>query len=414
MKILTIVGARPQFIKAAMVSRAIIAHNQLVTGDPSPVTKDPSLVTCHSSLVTEDILHTGQHYDANMSDIFFKQMQIPEPVVNLNAGTGMHGEMTGRMLAQIEKEMVDRKPDLVLVYGDTNSTLAGALAAVKLHIPVAHVEAGLRSFNRRMPEEINRVLTDHASDLLFAPTETAVKNLKHEGIPDERVYLTGDVMYDAALFYRDLAQPPAWFDSLGVKAGDYVLATVHRAENTDDPQRLQEILKGLASCGRPVIFPIHPRTRKILQSLSSPIVPNLSPIAHRLSPIAHSPMPIAHSPLPLAHRPSPLAPRPSPISFVDPVSYLDMVWLEAHAAVIATDSGGVQKEAFFFRVPCVTLRDETEWVETVETGWNVVVGASADRIQKALQTPSQGAQELQPFGDGNASQHIARIVMLMS
>jgi len=341
MKLVTIIGARPQFIKAATVSRAVAARND----------------------IREVIVHTGQHYDANMSDVFFDELAIPRPDHHLGIGGGTHGAMTGRQLEAIETVLLDEKPDWVLVYGDTNSTLAGALAAVKLHIPVAHVEAGLRSFNRRMPEEINRILTDHAATKLMAPTDTAMRNLRAEGLAEERLALVGDVMYDASLFYRDRARRPDWFAGLGLAEGDFTLATVHRAENTDDPARLAAILAGLGKAGRPVILPLHPRTRVRLAE-------------HGLTPPPH-------------------------LHIVDPVGYLEMVWLEAHCALVATDSGGVQKEAYFFGKPCVTLRDETEWVELVETGWNTLTGADADRIAEALaqaQSPS-GASQLYGAGD---------------
>ena len=367
MKLLTIVGARPQFIKAAMVSRAIIAHNQLVTS--------------HSSLVTEDILHTGQHYDPNMSDIFFKQMQIPEPVVNLHAGTGMHGEMTGRMLAQIEKEIVERKPDWLLVYGDTNSTLAGALAAAKLHVPVAHVEAGLRSFNKRMPEEINRILTDNVSTLLLCPTHAAIANLANEGIT-QGVHHVGDVMYDAALVFGEIAAAKSTIIvDLGLTPGEYLLATVHRAENTDDPIRLQSILSAFAKLDKPVIFPVHPRTRlKIADLFPSPVTRHSSLFSN--------------------------------IHFIAPISYLDMVQLEKHAHCILTDSGGVQKEAYFHGVPCVTLRDETEWVETVKAGWNQVVGADTMKIITAVGQANAGTT-ITEYGQGRSSEQVLRFLLEM-
>jgi UDP-GlcNAc3NAcA epimerase len=350
MKLLTVVGARPQFIKAATVSRAIAARQD----------------------ITEVIVHTGQHYDANMSDIFFDELSIPRPDHHLGIGGGSHGAMTGRQIEAIERVLLDEKPDMVLVYGDTNSTLAGALAAVKLHIPVAHVEAGLRSFNRRMPEEINRILTDHASDLLFAPTTTAMKNLSNEGLPSDRLHLVGDVMYDACLFYGTQARKPAWFDPLSISKGDYVLATVHRAENTDDPARLAGILQGLAGAERPVILPVHPRTQKQIESLG-------------LS-------------------------TPANLHLVPPVGYLEMVWLEQNCALIATDSGGVQKEAYFHGKPCVTLRDETEWVELVEVGANRLAGSNADMIGELLRGAEieRGSGGL--YGDGNASQKIAEVM----
>lgn len=342
MKLVTIIGARPQFIKAATVSRAIATRDD----------------------ISEVIVHTGQHYDANMSDIFFDELAIPRPDHHLGIGGGSHGAMTGRQIEAIEAVLVNEKPDCLLVYGDTNSTLAGALAAVKLHIPVAHVEAGLRSFNRRMPEEINRILTDHASDLLFAPTETAMHNLSQEGIPTERTHLVGDVMYDAALFYGDRARKPVWFDALPVQVGEFVLATVHRAENTDDPQRLADILSGLSASGKQVILPLHPRTGQRIQSLDLPMISNLH--------------------------------------IVPPVGYLEMVWLEKNCDLIATDSGGVQKEAYFHGKPCVTLRDETEWVELVEAGWNILTGSDPDRIAAAL--ASSSPPQMNPFyGEGDTA-----------
>jgi UDP-GlcNAc3NAcA epimerase len=313
MKIVTIIGARPQFIKAAVVSRAL--------------RQQPT--------VKEVLVHTGQHYDANMSDVFFKELEIPHPDYNLGIGSGPHGEQTGRMLEAIEKILHQEKPDTVLVYGDTNSTLAGALAAAKLHIPVAHVEAGLRSFNRQMPEEINRILTDHVSNLLFAPTITAVNNLTTEGISGKVVTRVGDVMYDAAKFYAaKSAQMSRVLGQLQVRSKNFVLATIHRAENTDVPDRLKIILQGLTLVARkiPVVLPLHPRTCAMIRKLQLP--------------------------------------APLGVKIIEPVGYLDMIELERNAVVIATDSGGVQKEAYFHRVPCVTLRDETEWTELLASGWN--------------------------------------------
>jgi len=365
LKILTVVGARPQFIKAAMVSRAIVEHNRQGA--------NPTVV--------EEIIHTGQHYDDNMSDIFFRQMGIPEPVVNLHAGTGLHGEMTGRMLCAIEEEIVSRKPDWVLVYGDTNSTLAGALAAAKLQVPVAHVEAGLRSFNRRMPEEINRVLTDHVSSLLFCPTQAAVDNLSREGIT-RGVHHVGDVMYDAALVFAEIAAHTSTIlRDLNLTPGKYYLATVHRAENTDDPDRLWNVINALNSLEETVVLPLHPRTRKILQRVSpSLLTPNASPA------------------------------KPSPsLRIVDPVSFLDMVELEKNARCILTDSGGVQKEAYFHGVPCVTLREETEWVETVQAGWNQVVGAETERIVAAVCRAKPG-KPITQYGRGSSAAEIVRLL----
>ena len=326
MKITTIIGARPQFIKAATVSRAFREH-------------------CPE--VREVLIHTGQHYDTNMSDVFFDELEIPRPDVNLGIGGGTHGQNTGRMIERIEDVLLNERPDWVLVYGDTDSTLAGALAAVKLHIPVAHVEAGLRSFNRRMPEEINRVLTDHAADLLFTPTDTATHNLAREGIHGDKVRQVGDVMYDAALFYSERAEQRSQIlADHKLTSKHYVLATIHRAENTDDPARMANILDGLAASPQPIIWPLHPRTRKRLADYGLSLPGNLR--------------------------------------VIDPVGYLDMVMLEKHATLIATDSGGVQKEAYFHQVPCVTLRDETEWVELVDAGVNRVVSANPERMMLAL------------------------------
>lgn len=351
LKILTVVGARPQLVKAAMLSRAVAQHNRQPSGTP----------------VCEEIIHTGQHYDPAMSQVFFDEMQIPRPSVNLAVGSGRHGETTGRMLAGIEREILDRKPDWVLVYGDTNSTLAAALAAVKLHVPVVHVEAGLRSFNREMPEEINRVLTDHVSALLFCPTRAALSNLAAEGIT-EGVHHVGDVMYDAALAFGKVARErSSILAQLELEPKQYCLATVHRAENTDDRQRLAGILHGLdelaATC--PVVLPLHPRTRKCIQQ-------------HGLED------------------------RCGRIRTIHPVPFLDMVQLEQEAKTILTDSGGVQKEACFHGVPCVTLRDQTEWVETVEAGWNQVVGADPARIVAAARAARAGGV-VQEYGDGTSS-----------
>lgn len=359
MKIASIVGARPQFIKAAAVSRVLRATPE----------------------VQEVLVHTGQHYDENMSEIFFRELEIPEPDYNLGIGSGSHGAQTGRMLEAIEEVLLREQPDWVLVYGDTNSTLAGALAAVKIHIPVAHVEAGLRSFNRQMPEEINRVLTDHASDLLFAPTETAVENLHREGIPENRVYLVGDVMYDAAIYYAAKAERESRvLEQLNLKPKTYILATIHRAENTDVPARLQAIFKGIAIIAQevPVVLPLHPRTRAALT------------------------------------REGILEGVTGDIRLIEPVGYLDMVMLEKNARLIVTDSGGVQKEAFFYGVPCLTLREETEWVELVERGWNRLVPpwsweAVAEGIRQALSaSPGRPGQ---PYGDGQSACRIAEVLL---
>jgi len=323
----------------------------------------------------EVLIHTGQHYDREMSAVFFDELHIPEPDYNLGVGSGPHGWQTGHMLVRIEEVLLKEQPDWVLVYGDTNSTLAGTLAAVKLHIPVAHVEAGLRSFNRSMPEEHNRVLTDHAADLLLCPTQTAMDNLAREGIT-HGAHLVGDVMYDALLYNAALAERRS--DVLGrmeLPPGGYALVTVHRPRNTDDPARLRAILGALEELGAdgPVVFPAHPRTRKAMDTLGC---------------------------------------RPGPdVRVVDPVGYLDMLILEQHARLILTDSGGVQKEAYLFGVPCLTLREETEWVETVEAGWNLLVGADHRAIVRA-------AREFRPqgtpppfFGDGRASERIAALLL---
>lgn len=352
MKFLTVIGARPQFIKAAVVSRVL-----------------PEL----RPDVREILVHTGQHYDANMSDVFFDELNIRHPDHNLGVGGGTHGQNTGRMLEKLEALMMVENPDWVLVYGDTNSTLAGALAAAKLHIPVAHIEAGLRSFNRRMPEEINRLLTDHIAELLFAPTELARTNLRNEGIAANRIHVVGDVMYDAALYYKRHARKPIWFDGLGIPANGYVLCTIHRAENTDDGTRMRGIFDGLETSGLPVILPLHPRTRNKLQKMELPM--------------------------------------PTNIRAVEPVGYLEMVWLEANCKVIATDSGGVQKEAYFHQKPCVTLRDETEWVELLECGANQLVGSNAQRIMSALDNEFPWVHQAPLYGIGTSGKSIIELVI---
>jgi len=327
-KILTIIGARPQFIKASVVSKAISAKEEL----------------------QEVIVHTGQHFDANMSEIFFKQLNIPRPNYLLDINGGSHGQMTGRMLQEIEKILIKEKPDCVLVYGDTNSTLAGALAASKLHIPIAHVEAGLRSFNMKMPEEINRILTDRVSDILFCPTDTSYHNLMEEGYPhassadrEQKIFQVGDVMQDSALWFSANSEPPVGFDI----SDEFVLATIHRAENTDDIVRLKNIVFALDEIAEntPVILPIHPRTRNVLFEKNIKI---------------------------------------SNLKLIEPVGYLQMLWLLKHCNLVVTDSGGVQKEAFFMGKACVTLRDQTEWVELLKFGANELVGADYERIIDAV------------------------------
>ncbi len=352
-KILTVLGARPQFIKASVVSHAIAAANGL----------------------TEVLVHTGQHFDANMSDVFFTELGMRKPDHFLDIHGGTHGAMTGRMLAEVERVLMEEKPDAVLVYGDTNSTLAGALAAAKLHIPVAHVEAGLRSFNMAMPEEINRILTDRISHWLFTPTGVAAQHLRREGFAPEQIIAVGDVMYDVALFHGQRVQVGTGLMArLGLTSNGYVLATVHRAENTDHPERLAAIVDGLMATAQrlPVVWPLHPRTRAVLQK------------AGRLDALAGK------------------------VTLIDPVGYLDMVQLEKFAALIATDSGGVQKEAFFYKVPCVTLRDETEWVELVEAGWNQLVPpVDADAVRQTIESAlgKQGS-DVQPYGAGDAARRI--------
>lgn len=358
----TIVGARPQFIKASAVSRAVAKYNS----------KSPEHV------LVEKIIHTGQHYDDNMSKVFFDELDIPQPDYNLGVGSGTHAEQTAGMLERIEEVLLNEKPDLAIVQGDTNSTLAGALAAVKLQIPVAHVEAGLRSFNRGMAEEINRVLTDRVSALLFCPTPTSTRNLASEGIT-KGVHEVGDVMYDCALFYREKSRAieSDLLAGFGIGPKSYYLATVHRAENTDDVQRLGGILEGLgeiSSAEHPTVLPLHPRTKKMIAELG--IVPS------------------EHT------------------RIVEPVSYLRMIALEANARVILTDSGGMQKEGHMFSVPCITLRDETEWVETVEAGWNVLAGADSEKITAAVtQAESARRAEWKSFyGDGRAAERICEII----
>jgi UDP-GlcNAc3NAcA epimerase len=360
MRLATVVGARPQFVKAAAISRALAECGR----------------------VEEILIHTGQHYDANMSDVFFQELRIPPPKHHLGIGGGGHGQQTGRMLEAIERVLLEEKPDWLLIYGDTNSTLAGAVAAAKLHIPVAHVEAGLRSYNRRMPEEINRIAADHLSDLLLPPTQTAVDNLTREGIVGSKVRMVGDVMLDVALDSRAAAAalpggPSRW----GLSSKGFVLATIHRAENTDDPIRLAAVVGGLIEIAKdlPVVLPLHPRTRGALARSS--VLPD---------------------------------PLPAGLRLIDPVGYLEMVLLEMHAQVIVTDSGGVQKEAFFHHVPCVTMRDETEWVELVEAGWNRLApptsaAAVAAAVRAAIENPPDGKSAPALYGDGTASFKIAEI-----
>ena len=382
LKIVTIIGARPQFIKAATVSRAIAQHNSLANATDS---------------ITEVLVHTGQHYDDNMSRIFFDELAIPKPHYNLGIGSGPHGKQTGAMLSVIEEVLIREKPDLVLTYGDTNSTLAGALAATKLHILSAHVEAGLRSYNRKMPEEINRIVTDELSNFLFCPTETAVNNLKKDGftntvndgtLVDESLFNdmlsafsfelsplvvnVGDVMYDSVLFNKKLAQQKSnILQELGIERNNYLLATLHRAENTDDPTSLRNILKAFNEIARNetrIILPLHPRTQKCIEHLTD------SEEGLEVDP---------------------------KVTIIKPVGYLDMLQLEASARTILTDSGGVQKEAFFLKVPCITLRDETEWVETVRAGWNIITGTDTEKIIDAYSLAIRYEKPLPPFQGKN-------------
>lgn len=357
MKLLTVVGARPQFIKAAAVSRAI--SNRQGVGS-----------------IRELIVHTGQHYDGNMSQVFFDELEIPKPDYHLGVGGGRHGAMTGRMMEKIEEVLLQEQPDWVLVYGDTNSTLAAALAAVKLHLPLAHVEAGLRSFNRRMPEEVNRIVADQVANLLFCPCQNAVEHLAREGVTTQ-VYNVGDVMFDTILHYREIARKTFSLSQWGLEMGNYLLCTIHRAENTDDPVRLRGILSVLRRIAedRPIVLPLHPRTKQCLIECNE------------------------------------LALLDS-LRVLPPLSYLEMIRLEMSAAAILTDSGGVQKEAFFHQVPCITLRHETEWTETVELGWNQVCGAGPEQIYSAwinLETQKRDFST-QPYGDGTAAEKIIDII----
>jgi len=349
MKIVTILGARPQFIKAGSVSREIAKHKE----------------------IEEIIVHTGQHYDANMSDIFFQEMQIPKPDYFLGIGGKSHGAMTGQMIEKIEEVALKEKPDWIMVYGDTNSTLAGAIVASKLHIKLAHIEAGLRSFNMNMPEEVNRILTDRVSNILFCPTDTATQNLKNEGYEslDCKIIKSGDVMQDGAMFYKNLAVKP----KCAIK-DNFILCTIHRAENTDDENRLRSIFEALNEIAKEkqIILPLHPRTKKILENLKLNI---------------------------------------QNLTLIDPVGYLEMVWLIDNCDLVMTDSGGLQKEAYFFEKQCITLRDETEWVELVECGANSLVGADKDKIIESYENHSKFNTEnskLDLYGGGKASENIIR------
>ncbi len=354
MKIVTIVGARPQFIKAAAVSREIKKH--------------PS--------IEEIIIHTGQHYDINMSDIFFSEMEIPKPKLNLDVNGLSHGAMTGQMLEKIEKALMDIKPNWVLIYGDTNSTLAGALAAKKLHLKAAHVEAGLRSFNMKMPEEINRILTDRICDILFCPTDAAIDNLKKEGFENfpVKVIRCGDVMQDAAIYYSKTSEQHSEIISqLGLK--EFVLCTLHREENTNDKTVLSRLVNALNHLNEkiPVVIPLHPRTKKIISNFNLELK----------------------------------------VKVIDPVGYFDMIELLKHCKLVMTDSGGLQKEAFFFRKFCVTLREQTEWVELVENDFNRVVGSDENKINEAISCflNTKADFNINLYGNGNASSVIVESLM---
>ena len=361
MKLITVIGARPQFIKAAPFSKVFRKDNQ------------------------EILVHTGQHYDVNMSDVFFEELELPRPDYNLGVGSGSHGQQTGRMLEKIEEIILKEKPDGMLVYGDTNSTWAGALAASKLHVPVYHVEAGLRSYNKLMPEEQNRLLTDHISDLLLCPTQTAVDNLKKEGITFG-VIKTGDIMYDAVLRNADIAKKRyadgAWLTELrkendrilALKEKEYYLATIHRAENTDDLEKLKRIFTAFTKLDKPVLLPLHPRTCKLIKKLDVPL---------------------------------------SNIIIVKPVGYLLMLSLIVNSYMVVTDSGGLQKEAYFLKTPCTTLREQTEWLETLENEWNVLSSIDVDEIVKKVTRELTCFQYSQPqlFGDGHAAEHICNAIV---
>jgi UDP-GlcNAc3NAcA epimerase len=346
--IMSIVGARPQFVKSAPVSRAL------------------------SSRFREVLVHTGQHYDYGMSEIFFEEMEMRPPDFNLGVGGGSHGEQTGRMLIELEKVVHQAKPDCILVYGDTNSTLAGAVVAAKAGIPLAHVEAGLRSYNRAMPEEVNRVLTDHVSNFLFCPTDIAIENLAKEGVT-KGVYRVGDVMYDALLHNLDIAHKRSQaLARLGLSKGTYALATVHRAANTDDPARMRSILDAMSALSVKVIFPVHPRTKKMIREWGLTVNSN--------------------------------------VVMIEPQGYFDILMLQENASAILTDSGGMQKEAYLLGVRCITLREETEWVETVTSGWNKLAGVNTDAICTAFETWHPQGERLSLYGDGHAADQICNLL----
>ena len=351
MKIASIVGVRPQFVKASVVSKQLRKEHE------------------------EVLVHTGQHYDYKMNNVFFSELNIPEPEYFLGIGSGSHGYQTGEMLKKIEEVLIKEEPDLVLTYGDTNSTLAGALAAAKLHIKTAHVESGLRSFDRSMPEEINRILTDHCSDLLFCPTKNAVDNLRKEGITTN-VHLTGDVMADSLLYNKEIAETRSTILSdLDLNSKEYAVATIHRASNTDNKENLTNIVDAFSQLDETIIFPVHPRTQKLLKEYG--LYESLS----------------------------------SSVKLVEPLGFLDFIKLMAHSKMILTDSGGIQKEAYILKVPCITLRENSEWVETIEDGWNVLVGTDKEKIFQAVNSfhPSLKLHK-DRFGNGDAAEKIAAII----
>lgn len=348
MKILSVVGARPQIIKVALVAKIL-----------------------REKKIPHVLLHTGQHYDYEMSALFFRELEIPTPDYNLNVGSGSHAQQTAGMIVGVESVLLKEKPNIVVVYGDTNSTLAGALAAAKLGIAVAHVEAGLRSYNRKMPEEINRIVVDHISDILFAPTTSAVQNLRRENIKRE-VYFVGDVMYDVLCFYEGMARSGEVLCKLGIKPAQYLLATVHRAENTDSKKNLQSIMEALSNAPYTVVLPLHPRTEKMMKKFGLQYSENVIKIK--------------------------------------PLGYLEFITVLRHAKKVLTDSGGVQKEAYILGIPCITLRNETEWVETVNDGWNVLVGADTSKILRAIKEFSPSSQRKTHYGDGKAAEKIVDIL----
>ena len=353
MKVITIIGARPQFIKAATVSRAFKKYY--------PETQ-------------EIIVHTGQHFDENMSDVFFLELSIPTPDYKLGIGGGTHGQNTGRMIEHIEEVLINEKPDWVLVYGDTDSTLAGALAASKLHIKIAHVESGLRSFNKRMPEEINRILTDQVSSILFTPSKLATDNLTYEGVSSEIIHQVGDVMFDASIFYNKISdQESNILEQLDIIDAEYMLLTIHRRENTTSKVKLENIMHGLEESDRNIIWPLHPGTKHQLEKFNIAI--------------------------------------PKNIKIIDPVGYLDMISLQKNSQLVITDSGGVQKEAYFYQVPCVILRDETEWVELIENGYSVLSGSDSKRIKEAINNMVLSEIDGRHlYGQGDAAEKIVKVL----